>query len=109
MLAEFVQSGAISFFEIHMLNRLTVHPIFHKFSPQVSPRFFGGSRGGPPGLTVLVRCRSFLEGSFFLVGVGEIMVENWYEYYFRLRCYVSSWGVNTWKVLSFWWGLEKSW
>ena len=20
------------------------------------------------------------------------MVENWYEYYFRLRCYVSSWG-----------------
>ena len=20
------------------------------------------------------------------------MVENWYEYHFRLRCYVSSWG-----------------
>ena len=50
----------------------------------------------------------YLEGSFFLVGIGEIMVENWYEYYFRLGCYVSSWGVNTWKVLSFWWGLEKS-
>ena len=29
------------------------------------------------------------------------MVENWYEYYFRLRCYVSSWGVNTWKVFYF--------
>ena len=29
------------------------------------------------------------------------MVENWYEYYFRLRCYVSSWGVNAWKVLFF--------
>ena len=26
------------------------------------------------------------------------MVENWYEYCSRLRCYVSSWGVNTWKV-----------
>ena len=24
------------------------------------------------------------------------------------RGYVSSCGVNTWKVLSFWWGLEKS-
>ena len=39
----------------------------------------------------------------------RMMVENWYEYHFRLRCYVSSWGVNTWKVLSFWRGLEKSW
>ena len=25
----------------------------------------------------------YLEGSFFLVGIGEIMVENWYEYHFR--------------------------
>ena len=47
MLAAFVRSGAISFFEIHMLNFLTVHPIFHEFSPNVSPRFSGGIPGGP--------------------------------------------------------------
>ena len=60
MLAAFVQSGAISFFEIHVLNFLTVHPIFHEFSPNVSPGFSGGDPGGAPGLTVLVPCRSFL-------------------------------------------------
>ena len=61
MLAAFVQSGAISFFEIHMLNFLTVHPIFHEFSPNVSSGFSGGIfPGGAPGLTVLVPCRSFL-------------------------------------------------
>ena len=49
MLAAFVQSGAISFFEIHMLNFLTVHPIFHEFSSNVSPRLSGGIPGGPPG------------------------------------------------------------
>ena len=42
MLAEFAQSGAISFFEIHMLNFLTVHPIFHEFSSNVSPRAIFG-------------------------------------------------------------------
>ena len=47
MLAAFVQSRAISFFEIHMLNFLTVHPIFHEFSPNVSPGFSGGIPGGP--------------------------------------------------------------
>ena len=69
MLAEFVQSGAISFFEIHMLNRLTVHPIFHKFSPQVSPRFFGGIPGGPPGFDSACSM-SVVPGRFFLSGGG---------------------------------------
>ena len=43
------------------------------------------------------------------------MVENWYEYHLigtntilDERGYVSSCGVNTWKVLSSWRGLEKS-
>ena len=51
-----------------------------------------------------------IPGRFFLSGGDwRIMVENWYEYLILdERGYVSSCGVNTWKVLSFWRGLQKS-
>ena len=52
-----------------------------------------------------------IPGRFFLSG-GDWRNHTWWKIGTNTildeRGYVSSCGVNTWKVLSFWWGLEKT-
>ena len=51
--------------------------------------FFGPNQG--PSL-FLLGVNTWKVFSFWWGFKKSHMVENWYEYYFRLRCYVSSWG-----------------
>ena len=82
MLVPFVHSGALTFFAIKMLNRLTVHPIFQKKNVVLSPGFSGGIPGWPPGfetacsISVVPQCILAWSEAWVLLGRLESLPQQ---------------------------------